>query len=128
MKAWKYFETKKEGFCNFLSKAEIRASSFPESLSRCKDFSVIQNGIATHQVRCEGALCGCGCGQHYVHMNTPPHAQVFVKETSSYQQKLSELNQLAQDLVTNRHSNDDTRDLEDMMSDLNSRWRNVIDR
>ena len=56
MKVWKHFETKKEEFCNFLSKVEVRVSSFYKTLSECKDLTVVQTEITAQQV--SGRVCG----------------------------------------------------------------------
>jgi len=47
------------------------------------------------------------------------------KEAPDFAQKLSALNDMSDDLITRRHSNDDTSDLKDMMEDLNKRWTAV---
>ena len=49
-------------------------------------------------------------------------------ETPKHCQQLATLNHLADDLIANRHSNDDTSDLQDMMTDLNKRWEKVTER
>ena len=47
---WKSFETKKEEFANFLTKAEGRLREFPNTIGQAMDMTVIQNEIETQKV------------------------------------------------------------------------------
>ena len=47
---WRAFESKKEAFCNFLTKAEERMNSFFVTVSSAKDLAVIQTEIVEQKV------------------------------------------------------------------------------
>lgn len=62
---WRAFESKKEAFCNFLTKAEERMSSFFETLSSAKDLTVMQTEImeqkVTHFALVSNPIEACSC-------------------------------------------------------------------
>lgn len=60
-------------------------------------------------------------------MHASSSLQAFESELRVNEQRLSTLNHLSHELITQYHKDDDSQDLKDAMTNLNVRWRKMLE-